>query len=123
MNMLLAAIWRRGRGVISWRFRYVEESTAPWFSTPGWYRTARKHTYRLTIDHDFPGKLLWLGKRENGTWVNTEGLYEPLCVLDENTLLSSTSYARSTRKSVRRKQLSKRLIQETSHAVADSILR
>lgn len=52
-----------------------------WFSTPGWYKFARKYVYRLTFDHDYPARPLWLGRKEEGKeWVNTEGLYEPLAV-------------------------------------------
>ena len=83
-EVLTAYIWRRGRGVIAWKFRYVIGSPASWFTTPGWYRTARRYTYRLTVDHDYATKPIWLGKRVRGRWVNMESLYEPIFVTHRN---------------------------------------
>lgn len=84
---LVAHLWRRGRGVIAWRFTYIYYSNASWFTTAGWYRTARKFTYRLTIDHDFPHHPIWLGVRSRGRWVNTEKLYDPLMLVHRNFTL------------------------------------
>lgn len=65
-------IWRRGRGFLSWKFSYLTGNS------PGWYHMAKRYMYRLTIDHEYPDKPIWLGRFDKGEWVNTEGLYEPI---------------------------------------------
>lgn len=90
---LEAHIWRRGRGVMVWRFIYIEYAKAPWFTSPGWYHfTNRKFVYRMTIDHDFPGKPLWLGRKIGGRWQNMEGLYEPLMVVHKDFAISNRKF-------------------------------
>lgn len=105
-NSLSLYLWRRGRGVHRWNFLYMKKplfQNCSWFTTPGWYHRARKYTYRLTIDQDFPSKPLWLGKRVNGAWVNTEILYEPLVVThDKVMLLNVVSEESWNRRSIHR---------------------
>jgi len=86
-NELTATIWRRGRGPLNWKFIYIVHGDKPWFSTPGWYHFARKFVYRITFDHDYPARPVWLGRKGRGkTWINTEGLYDPIAI-HHNTII------------------------------------
>jgi hypothetical protein len=114
-NELKVKIWRRGRGVVGWDFNYVRGSPFTWFTTPGWYHFARDYVYRLTLDHDYPGKPMWLGRREGDEWVNMEGLYEPLAAIHSDYTFVSTNVARS-RRSGRRIAGSERTIKRTVEA-------
>jgi len=121
-TILFAYIWRRGRDLIKWRFNYIDLGHNPrikpeWYTTPGWYKVARKYAYRLTIDHDFPSKPLWLGKRVNGTWENTEALYEPLYVVHSDFTVASVAFRRSLRKGFTRLDKSNKFINAMNEAV------
>lgn len=106
---IIVKIWRRGRGIVKWRFKYYDDRSVvtyfgaypTWYTTNGWYCKRTKFTYRLTIDHDFPSKPLWLGRRVKGKWVNMEGLYEPLVVEHSGYTICNTSFNKPRRGSRR----------------------
>lgn len=97
-------IWRRGRGILNWRFAYYDvprnKVKPSWYSSPGWYHVARKYVYRLTLDHDYPTKPLWLGRKKSGAgWECMEGLYEPLTIKAPGMHASNTiAYTGSPRR-------------------------
>lgn len=97
-------LWRRGRGRVDWRFEYVLGSHEPWYTTPGWYHKARKNVFRLTIDHDYPHKPLWLGMRKDGVWHNAETLYTPLSAIHHNLLIQSRDIEGKARSSYRQRK-------------------
>lgn len=103
-------MWRRGRNVQVWKFTYITipPGHAPWFTSSGWYHRARKYVYRLTIDHDYPGNPVWLGRRSGRRWENMEGLYEPLIIAHEHFLIATRipSY-RASRRSYERNIITK----------------
>ena len=107
---LMLTLWRRGRDTQTWRFEYFTNGDRSWFTTPGWYKVARKYVYRLTIDHDYPHRPLWLGKRVNGEWINTESLYEPLIARHANFLAVTKSFVQ------KRNRRSKRRVQDSRSA-------
>lgn len=94
---LVVDIYRRGRGIQKGKvFGYVSPSEIALrqavgdkrFTSPGWYRVERKNVYRITVDHDYPDKPVWLGYRNRqGEWVNAESLYEPILVKIGNKVL------------------------------------
>lgn len=103
-RVIKVTIWRRGRGVITWDFTYVTDSSERWFSSAGWYHRARRRTYRLTLDHDYPGKPIWLGFRRNGTWHNAEGLYEVLYATHPGYNISNGNFRGGCNRSLFRRQ-------------------
>lgn len=114
-NCLSAILWRRGRKAQRWNFVYVISANAEWFTTPGWYHFARKFIYRLTIDHDFPGNPIWLGRREKGKWVNMEQLYEPLTVEHKDFVIASRDFRKNaSRRSEFRKERSAGVVRPSS---------
>lgn len=120
---LKAHVWRRGRGVQVWNFLYVTHGNKAWFSSPGWYHfTNRKHVYRITIDHDYRNKPLWLGRLEGGKWNNTEGLYEPLMVVHKDFVISNRGYpGRGKYRSSHRISFSRRYIErKTARIIEDA---
>lgn len=100
-------VWRRGRGLLDWKFTYLTDDQfgsrkAPsWYTSPGWYHFARKYVYRLTVDHDYPNKPLWLGRKFGRRWVNMEGLYEPLIAHLPKCNIVSSDYERTRRSTTR----------------------
>jgi hypothetical protein len=106
MDKLIARIWRRGRGIITWEFSYVgSNSSGSWFSTPGWYcRVRGGRVYRLTIDHDYPEKPIWLGYRKGQKWVNAERLYEVLLVQHPDFAITSATFRGFPNRSQRRRK-------------------
>ena len=120
--MIRLTLWRRGRGIIHWDFHYVMNSTLPWFTTKGWYRHARKNTYRLTIDHDYPDKPIWLGVRRNGHWYCTEKLYEPLLVTHHDFILSARKFRGAAHRSRVRRYKSYRAINHKNQVCADAAM-
>ena len=119
---LYVRIWRRGRGPIAWIFRYVSESDEKWFTSPGWYHfTGRKNVYRLTIDHDYPDKPIWIGLRKRGKWVSMEGLYEPLFIEHRNFCASNKiGGEKRARRSHFRNAVSGSLIHKINEAVLNT---
>ena len=115
-------IWRRGRGRIDWRFQYVYKSDEPWFTTPGWYRQARKNVYRLTIDHDYPHKPLWLGVRKRGEWHNAETLYSPLSMVHKNLLIQSRDIKSKRRSTYRQRRTREILFSVVNRTFAESTI-
>lgn len=114
-NGISVVLWRRGRKAQRWNFYYVISAGAEWFSSPGWYHFAREFTYRLTIDHDFPGNPLWLGRRENGKWVNMEQLYEPLVVEHKDFIIAARDFRKNAgRRSEFRKERSAGVVRPSS---------
>lgn len=103
-KIIKVSIWRRGRGIVHWNFVYVTDSNKPWFSSPGWYHAAKKRIYRLTIDHDYPGKPVWLGFRRNGAWNNAEGLYEVLLITHPDYVIATKNYRGSRGRSIQRRE-------------------
>lgn len=120
--MIRLTLWRRGRGIINWNFHYVMSSKESWFSTQGWYRHARKYTYRLTIDHDFPHKPIWLGVRRNKHWKNTEGLYEPLLVTHRDFVISGRKFRGAPHRSKIRRYTSYKAINSKNQIIADAAM-
>ena len=104
LNQLRAIIWRRGRGFITWNFDYIQSSKEVWFTTPGWYCHRRRFTYRITVDHDFPQKPIWLGRRERGKWQNMEGLYEPITIVHPDYIFSTSGLLTRPRRSSSRRR-------------------
>lgn len=92
-SKLSAKIWRRGRTIITWEFEYIRHSSSSWWSTPGWYhRSGRGRFYRLTIDHDYPEKPMWLGFKKGKKWINAERLYEVIMVTHPSFVISSRAF-------------------------------
>lgn len=100
-NDIIVNLWRRGRGFLSWTFTYLDEIAVDNLkkkgyrgvvTTPGWYHAGRNNLYRITIDHDYPEKPIWLGYRRRGKWVNAEGLYEPLLVTHANFVVANKTF-------------------------------
>lgn len=115
----LASVWRRGRGVIYWAFRYYDNGVIDENGTtlsPGWYRKGRKITYRLTIDHRFPKKTVYIGYKHKGKWINAESLYEPISVFTNGffTINRIIATGKTRGRSNRRKRLS---IEEADRAL------
>lgn len=110
-RVLSLDVWRRGRGILTWQFEYVEKGDKTWFSTPGWYHRARKNVYRLTIDHDFPENMVWLGRKRGKVWENVERLYEPVSFYNGSIVTGiprpSRRYNAGPKRSSKRQLLSK----------------
>lgn len=107
----LTSVWRRGRGVIYWLFRYYDNGVIGENGTalsPGWYKRGRKITYRLTIDHRFPEKTVYIGYKHKGRWINAESLYEPISVFTNGffTINRIIATGKTRGRSNRRKMLS-----------------
>ncbi len=110
-RQITAHIWRRGRGIIEWQFDYITDSSEHWFSSPGWYHRAKKNTYRLTLDHDYPTRPIWLGYR-NRKWRNAETLYEVLYIQHRDFVIASKVLVKSKRRSDVRKRCSHIYLQQ-----------
>lgn len=101
MNEFIAIIWRRGRGLLRWKFKYEARK-----NNPGFYHRARKNEYRINIDSHYNKKLVWLGTKEGKEWVSQESLYEPLAIIypdnaivgNLQTLLPEKTSRRSSRR-------------------------
>ena len=123
-DIIKVSIWRRGRGIINWMFRYVDytgmNTTPSWYTTPGYYYEARKNVYRLTIDHDFPNKPMWLGFRKQGVWVNAEGLYDVLFVSHNRFTLAGRDLRGATNRSDYRRAKSAEFIIESNERVIEA---
>lgn len=108
-NIINVSIWRRGRSVIRWQFTYYDAAEVArlgskrGYTTAGWYHRARKYTYRLTVDHDYPNKPIWLGRLLKGRqdWISMEGLYEPLVVHHPAYTFSTRRVTRNRRSQFR----------------------
>lgn len=120
--MIRLTLWRRGRGIINWDFHYVMSSDMPWFTTQGWYRSARRYVYRLTIDHDYPAKPIWLGVRRRGYWYNTENLYEPLCVTHRDFVVSARGFKGAPHRSKMRRYRSYKAISLKTKTCTDAAM-
>jgi hypothetical protein len=120
-DIIRVSIWRRGRGIINWMFRYVDYTgivnTPSWYTTPGYYYEAVKNVYRLTIDHDFPNKPMWLGYRKAGVWVNAEGLYDVLFVSHNRFTLTGRDLHGAPHRSDNRRKKSADFIIESNERV------
>lgn len=111
-DKLTARIWRRGRGIITWEFTYIQSSNKHWWTAPGWYRSSgRGRVYRLTIDHDYPDKPIWLGYKGK-KWVNTESLYEVLLVTHPHFAIASKGFKGAANRSKYRRVKSKLYLED-----------
>lgn len=119
-NALRLISWRRGRGPLIWDFSYIMQSHEKWFTTPGWYRKAKTNIYRLTIDHDYPSKPLWLGVRRNQEWSSAEGLYEPLTVIHSDFVIASRNFRGASHRSNNRRWRSLRVLKTKTGSILNS---
>lgn len=127
-DIIDVVLWRRGRGLRTWRFCYFDHGFNPylevedWYTSPGWYAHARKYTYRLTIDHDYPDKPVWLGYRHasSGEWRNAEGLYEVLGV-DTPGHVVVNGLERRGRKGGRRIRRSKQYVSAVAQRITSRV--
>jgi len=103
-SKVIVTLWRRGRGLQDWEFVYYSASSKQGFTAPGWYHDSGKgRLYRLTIDHHYPAKPVWLGYKDkkSGRWVNTEGLYEPIIVAHPKFTIVTKGFGNKRRSKAR----------------------
>lgn len=95
-------IWRRGRGIMRWAFLYYPNGYSQLYPSPGWYLKRRVNVYRLTVDHRFPNKVVYIGYKKNGVWVNAESLYEPINVRMRGFVAGNRNLNKPSSRSARR---------------------